>query len=513
MKRIIAISAMLVSLGVISAQAAEPSGTPRNTVLQETAIRNSLWYGSSSAAGLAFKPYGIFSTLNINYDGGFGEYRKIGTGKSGSEISVGTSGAAYIGKFLTTGGFSFRNIFEHDALYNVLMYELEDNMPYYPVDDKSSGWNKQEYLLNAGLSSPVLWNMVSFGVKVDYTTKVGAKQLDPRGETYKYCIKVTPSVAVRLGQSLLGLSGTYTNGFERATVSNNNPWEEPKVWQHRGLGESTQNKVGGNDGMKTHIYRTNRYGGALQYSLGESLFIEAGFEHRTTMGKENPKLPKRLGSIKENDITFDAAWFFGKNKSNKLALNVLCSLTDGIEYVQKLNTTAYQQEWMVLNENEMTTFTGINATIGYDHLFRASDPKGYSWKVGGEARFEMFNQSYLSPASTSDAMRIYGGVLADKHFKIRKSSLLVGLHAGYAVGLGDGYTCLSAKVYPAPVAMMNDQSDWLNASYLKAGGRIDWTVSSGKKVNWVLGAKASYISALDLDKDRILCSATFGILF
>ena len=54
MKRIIAISAMLVSLGVISARAAEPSGTPRNTVLQETAIRNSLWYGSSSAAGLAF---------------------------------------------------------------------------------------------------------------------------------------------------------------------------------------------------------------------------------------------------------------------------------------------------------------------------------------------------------------------------------------------------------------------------------------------------------------------------
>lgn len=196
-----------------------------------------------------------------------------------------------------------------------------------------------------------------------------------------------------------------------------------------------------------------------------------------------------------------------------MAFNVLCSLTDGIEYVQKLNTTAYQQEWMVLNENEMTTFTGINATIGYDHLFGASDPKGYSWKVGGEARFEMFNQSYLSPASTSDAMRIYAGALADKHFKIRKSSLLVGLHAGYAVGLGDGYTCLSAKVYPAPVAMMNDQSDWLNASYLKAGGRVDWTVSSGKRVNWVLGAKASYISALDLDKDRILCSATFGILF
>ena len=130
MKRIIAISVMLVSLGAVAARAAEPSEIHRNTVLKETAIRNSLWYGSSSAAGLSFKPYRLFSTLDLSYDGGFGEYRKIGSGEKKSEISVGTSGGAYIGKFLATGGFSFRNIFEHDALYNVLMYELEDNMPY-----------------------------------------------------------------------------------------------------------------------------------------------------------------------------------------------------------------------------------------------------------------------------------------------------------------------------------------------------------------------------------------------
>lgn len=513
MKRIIALSVILGGLGSISALAAEPSEPIRNIVLQETAIRNSLWYGSSSAAGLAFKPYGLFNTLSFDYDGEFGEYRKLGAGKSSSDISVGTSGAAYVGKFLTTGGFSFKNIFEKDALYNVLMYELEDNMPYYPIDDKSSGWNKQEYLLNAGLSSPILWDMVSFGIKVDYTTKVGAKQLDPRGETYKYGIIVTPSVAVRLGRSLIGLSGTYSNGFERGTVSNNNHWIDPKVWQHRGLGESTQNKVGGNDGMKTHIYNTQRFGGALQYSLSESLFIEASFELRTTMGKENPKLPKRLGSIKENDINVDAAWIFGKDGSNKLSFNASCSLTDGIEYVQKLNTTAYQQEWMVLSENNMSTFTGVNARLSYDHLFGASDPKGYDWKVGGEAKFEMFDQSYLAPASTSNAMRLYAGALADKHFKMRKSSLLVGVHAGYALGLGEGYKCLSAKAYPAPIAMMNEQSAWLNASYVKAGGRVDWTITSGSKVNWVLGGKVSYIGALDLNKSRILCSATFGILF
>lgn len=513
MRRIIAISAVLVSLGTVAARAGGPAETHRNTALKETAERNALWAGSSSAAGLAFSPYGIFNSLDLRYDGGFGEFRKNGAGKTSSEISLNTSGAAYIGKFLATGGFSFRNIFDRDALYNVLMYELEDNMPYYPIDDKSSGWNRQEYLLNAGLSSPVLWNRVSFGIKFDYTTKVGAKQLDPRGETYKYSVKLTPSVAVRLGKSILGLSGFYTNGFERAEVSNNNNWENPKVWEHRGLGESTQNKVGGNDGMKTHTYRTHRYGGALQYSLGKILFIEAGFRHRTTLGIENPALPKKLGSVSENGITLNAAWLFGKNSSDKLSLDADVSLTDGIEYVQKLNTAAYQQEWTVLSTNEMSSFTGVSARLGYDHLFGASDPGGYSWKVGAEASFDLFSQSYLSPASTSDAMRAYGGVLADKHFRMRKSSLLIGLHAGYAAGFGSGYNCLSTKIYEAPKAMLNDQADWLNASFLKAGGQVDWTIHEGRKVSWVLGAKAEYMRAFALGKDRIVCSASFGILF
>ena len=513
MKRIIAISAILVCLGALTAQAGEPSAIHRNTALKETAERNALWARSTSAAGLAFTPYGIFNSLDLSYDGGFGEFRKNGVGKTTSEISLNTSGSAYIGKFLARGGFSFRNIFDRDALYNVLMYELEDNMPYYPIDDKSSGWNRQEYLLNAGLSSPVLWDRVAFGLKFDYTTKVGAKQLDPRGETYRYSVKVTPSVAVRLGKSILGVSGFYSNGFERAEVSNNNNWEDPKVWEHRGLGESTQNKVGGNDGMKAHTYRTHRYGGALQYSLGEILFIEAGFERRTTLGIENPELPKKLGSISENDITLDAAWLFGKDKSNKLSVDADVYLTDGIEYVQKLNTAAYQQEWMVLSTNEMSSFTGISARLGYDHLFGASDPRGYSWKVGAEASFDLFDQSYLSPASASDAMRAYGGVLADKHFRMRKSSLVLGLHAGYAAGLGAGYNCLSTKIYDTPKAMLNDQADWLNASFLKAGGRVDWTIREGRKVSWTLGARADYMRAFALGKDRTVCSASFGILF
>ncbi len=504
---------MLVSLGILSARAGEPAGKIDNAVQKETEIRNSLWYGSSSAAGLAFRPYKIFNTLDLTYDGGFGEYRKNGVGKTSSDISLNTSGAAYIGKFLVSGGFSFKNIFDKNSLYNVMLYELDDNMPFYPVDDKSSGWNRQEYLLNAGLSSPVLWDRVSFGLKVDYSTKVGAKQLDPRGETYKYSIRVIPSVAVSFGENLVGVSGTYSDSFERATVSNNNNWEYPKVWEHRGLGESTQNKVGGNDGMKTHTYRTDRYGAAVQYAFGNKVFAEFGFEHRTVDGKENPGLPKRLGSINQNEYNFNAAWLFGEDNSDKLCLDASYSSTDGIEYVQKLNTVAYQQEWTVISTNEMSSFTGMSATIGYDHIFGASDKRGYDWKVGAEASYGSFEQSYVSPGSTSEAMRIYAGVNGDKQFKLRSSSLLIGLHAGYAAGLGVGYDCQNVKAYDAPKSMNSDQADWLNASFVRGGARIDWTFREARKVSWVIGAKADYIRSDASKKDRLLCSASFGILF
>lgn len=82
MKRIIAISAVLVCLGSTGALAEEPSGIWRNTVLRETAIRNSLWLESSSAAGLAFSPYKVFNVLDLSYDGGYGEFRKTGQEKA-----------------------------------------------------------------------------------------------------------------------------------------------------------------------------------------------------------------------------------------------------------------------------------------------------------------------------------------------------------------------------------------------------------------------------------------------
>ncbi len=506
-------SALFVSLGAFAARAGEPAVKVNSTALSETVTRNSLWRGSSSAAGLAFSPYTIVNTLNLRYEGKGGEYRQIGDGKRSDGVSINTAGAARLGEFLVTGDFSFRNIFDQNSLYNVLRYEMEDNMPYYPIDDKSSGWKRQAYELGASLTSPVIWDRVSFGLSLKYSTKVGAKQLDPRGEAYKYGLQLRPSVAVRLGGSVLGVSGLYSDGFERSEPSNNNNWEDPKVWQMRGLGESTQGKVGGNDGMKTITWSSNTYGGALQYSYGDGVLAELGYAHRRVDAKENPNFPKKLGTVKENSISLDAAWIFGKDKSDKLSLDAAFALTDGIEYVQKLSSTADTQEWTTVSTNTMSSYTDISAGLSYDHLFGSSDPRGYDWKVGAETFFRMFDQSYISPASTSEAMRVYGGVLADKQFKFRNSALIVGASGGYAAGLGEGYTCVNSKAYATPKAAMADMTDFLNGSYCRAGLRLDWSIFGKGRTSWILSCGADYRRAFSIDKDRLVCSAAVGIQF
>ena len=60
---------------------------------------------------------------------------------------------------------------------------------------------------------------------------------------------------------------------------------------------------------------------------------------------------------------------------------------------------------------------------------------------------------------------------------------------------------------------MADQADWLNASFIKAGARVDWTLEGSKRANWVFGAKADWLKPTSLDKDRLAITATFGIIF
>lgn len=522
MKRITLI-ALLSCLGALCAQAVNntvtesvPSYKVSNAVLMETNFRNAPWMESNNTAGLAFRPFEMYKDLNVSYENNSGEFRPQQEAANINNMNVNTSGSTYLGKFLMWGSFSFQNTIEKGCNMNALMYEVEDDMPYYPIDTtKNSRWQKQKYELQAKLASPVLWDRVAFGIDFNYINKVGAKQLDPRAETYKYSLNVKPSVTVRLGKSYIGISGIYQNGHERSIPSNENNWVDQRIYKHKGLGESILSKVGGNDGIKTYMFKNNEFGGALQYGYAgnSELLADIAFLKNSTDVISNPKLPYKEGSANRTEIQGKVTYLFGNNKSNSLWVNGQYRSTSGTEYIQKITTESNtNQYYAVISENEMSKYTNILVSFGYDHQFGNSDPKGYDLIVGMKGDFLMKNEIYYMPESTFNATTFFADVFGGKQFKFDSSSLLVKVNGGYGMGLGANYLFMGKNQTYTPVDMYKNNCVYYNTAYAKGGASVAYTFNFAK-IGVIASAMADYIKPMGVATSRLVAKASVGIVF
>lgn len=514
MKRI-AITGLLLCLGMLYSGAEEKSRNINSQVLLENNERNSLWMESDNVAGLAFRPFGMYAGLNLNYGGQFGTFRPQQEASARNDISLGTEGSTMLGKFLVWGSFSFNNRFERGVRYNAMSYEIEQGMPYYVVDTASSPWVKQEYVLRAKLASPVLWNRVSFGLGVDYTTKVGAKQRDPVCETYKYGIRLVPSVTVRLSDGhWLGLNGLYCNGYEMSDPSLNNFSKTQRVYISRGLGEAYTHKVGDNDGLDNSFFSTSIYGGGLQYGykgLAE-LIADINYSHKSEMMRNKPKQPRIFGEIAQNVIEGRIEILFGNSFSDKFWLNGSYLSSKGTEYTQSFNSAADKQLWETLSTVEMSSYSYAHATLGYDHQFGASDPRGYSWDVGVLCSFEHAGESYYLPESVYRYTNLAAEVFGAKQFKFKSSALLLKLRAGYSLPLAGEYAFNGLHPEYPTVDLYTADFAFHNSDFVKVGGVLSYTYNL-KKVNLSFNLNADWFKPTAMKTDRLTCGASFGIIF
>lgn len=511
--KIITMTLLFCGLGASVSRAGDGIYKPSSYVQYEDNFRNTLWMDSRNAAGLGFRPMSAYNSLDISYDGESGDYRLQQRPGKSTDISLNTEGAVKLGGFLLWGDFSFRNIFDRKVRYNAIQYEIEDDNPYYVADTVSSNWNKQEYELATKIVSPVLWDRMTFGLHVHYTTKVGAKQLDPRCETYKVNVDVSPSAACRIGDShVLGLSGTFRYGFERSKPSLNNMYNSVLVALTKGLGEYTVGKVGDNDGLSTYMFKGYTYGGAVQYSYAgkAEIFAELSFLHKDLDVVHNVTLPKNMGNPVTDFMEANVRTLFGENRSNSLNASLLYRKTTGTEHVQQLNTTAFNQKWEIVSSNDMSTYKFMRLGLGYDHQFGNADKRGYDWTIGGKAVFTDKSDAYYSPVSSFDATNAYVEIDGGRQLKFEKSSLVFGLDCGYNLNLDGGY------VYGGSLKMLRDLYDsdaaYWSADWIKAGAKAAFTLNANK-VNWLIRASADYVSPMDMDGSRLVCSAAFGIIF
>lgn len=481
-----------------------------NTVCRENNFRNSLWFSTENSASLAFRPISEYNELMLSYQNESGPYHSWRQPDGRNSLKAITSGYKSVGKFQLWGEFSFNNIFDKGLRGNAIMFEVPEDMPYYVLDTASSRWNRQIYDMSLKLASPIVLNHLSFGIAAGYTSKVGAKQKDPRTETYVNDIYAVPSVSYRfLNDHILGISGVYRYNFERSLPTNNNYRIDQLVYTTRGLGEGSTAKIGGNDGLNEYYYTGHTYGGHIQYGYhGKfSLNAEAGATLKTVDVMHQVSLPKNMGATRQMAINANIKALWGDCNSNKFSAEAIYRMTDGIEKIQVRDDTPFQQKWVVVSKNTMSTYTSTSISAKYDHQFGASSQRGYDWITGGEIGYRSEDDSYLSPESYFSWSNAMASVFCGRQLKFRNSELLIKLNGGYLLNLSGEYIYTGGNKTATIQEFWQEDLNYRKASAIEAGGRIAYTLHIGK-VNYVFDLCSDFYTGY-----RFTTAFKFGIIF
>lgn len=436
----------------------------------DLSFAKSLWFGSGNASGLKLTPLEDVKTATLGYDFASGPYHLQQEGETVGKIFFDTQGATKVGAFSLWGRFEYNHISDYGTRYNTLVYDPFDERYIYGVaDTTSSAWKRQKYNMEFKAALP-FGDRVAGGLHVRYTDKIASKQNDPRTESFNYEILLEPSVSVRMGKGALGLSLCYANSMERSVTTLSNDQLAQDVFVLRGLGNYNPDIVG-SGGLRPMYFRTNLFGGGIQYGLSDLLLVEAGTEFSSTELSQSPTEPRPMGRSEVLKVHGDAVYMFKNKNLHKFSLGGGYVSTGGTEY----STKAVSGEgWVIATESLMSRYTTLDAHAAWDGFIMDGDD--WKWQFNGKLTYASKNDRYLAPESRYGWS--YMGIEARAARKIRLKSasvLKLAANAGFVKGLGGQYvysgTCGTARTvtewYPSDLAVRK-------ADRGSAGLIIDW---------------------------------------
>lgn len=437
MKKIILVAAFAIG-SVIGASAQE--GKVAYPAMMELSRAKATWFNTSNAAGMAITPLDQYADLSVGYNSAAGEFRRQQEGNL-SELNVNTSGTAKIGGIIVWGEFDYKNTTQKETKYRTMNIDVEDDMPFYVADHRESEWKYQAYDLKVKGATPFFWDWLGFGLYANYTAKSGAKQLDPRCKDFVYSIIVEPSALVKLGKHNIGLTFKYKTGHERTVPINSNSQQDQDIYIMRGLGNFTQGVIGGIGGLGTFYYNTNRIGGAAQYGFntkGFSAVAEGYYTIQSIDVMQSPSKPKAMGSTLQKIAggSLNASLSCCKN-THTLAVNGLRRSTNGIEYIQVLNSDYNVQQWQTIAEYVRSNYKLTALDFEYN-FFRNSD-YGYNWMAGVRGNYSKEEDIYYTPESTFKVSNFFTDLFVKKNIMVDQTSIVLGINGGYNHNISLGY--------------------------------------------------------------------------
>lgn len=507
MKQNLCLLAILLLLPLIPAGAQGLPASDKASV--EENLERTLWFGSSNAAGLAGQPLSDFNLVGFCYDLADGDFRRMQEGSRTADLGFDTQGALRVGKFQLWGHFRYDHVSVSGASFNTVLYDpFDDRQVFAVADPVESGWMRQCYDMEFKAALKLtdrLWG----GLHLEYTDRIGAKQNDPRSETFKYNITVKPSLVFAAGASRFGLTAIYTNLFERSVPVLSNASEIQDVFVLRGLGNYVVDVVG-NNGLSTLFYRCNSYGGALQYGRGTTFLAELGGLYHGMLSTESATQPYQLGSTVKLEAWGNAQWL---QPHGKWALEGSWSQVNATEYSQIHNLSTGEYE--IVTSSFCSSYSTIAAQLSYDHYFGDAAQAPYRWKLGGKAAFKHEDDQYFVPESRFHYDALLLEATAQRRIPAGVSIFRLGADLGYNQSLGGEYTYSGLHPQDQPAAVWYPHDiEILTSNYIRAGFAADWARPVGKKgtTSLSLGASCQGIIAPQ-GRHRLAATVTLDLIF
>lgn len=477
----------------------------------------SLWFNTNNAAGLGITPLRDYSEVSAKYVFDNGDYKLQQQGKTENDIQFNANGALRLGGISLWGNFTFSNITTKDTRFNTMQFESLREMPYYVADSVPSGWKKQLYSLSLKAASPLYWDLFSVGCELDYTSKTGAKQNDPRSTSYDYNITARPGLLFKINEKhYIGVNGLYENMFERTTPTNSNSQISQPVFVMRGLGNYAPGVVGGLGGISTFYYKSNKVGGDVQYGYHGNInvLLDLKYHYKVEDVFQAPSKPQRMGTTVQNYMAGNLQFLMSGPYTSKVTLDYYENKTDGIEYIQVIDNSYEVQQWVTIQKYIRSNYAHKGASVKYD-LFSGNE-KEYSWRAGVNGEYSKLADVYYLPKSEFEAENIYASVFGKKNFSLGTSkSLLLGCNLGYTSNLSGKYVYTGANPTSAVVAdFFTKDLAYLMADYYRTGLSINYSFILGKSSNALfVSGDCQYLKPVKGSDSRMNALFSLGFTF
>jgi len=478
----------------------------------------SLWFNTNNGAGLTLDKMYNYNDLLFNYNIKNGDFKREFEGTDERAFGVSTEGALNLGSAFVWGKFDYNNEKQTGTLYNTTMLDPTRGVPYYTVDKNLSDWVKQDYNLQMKASSKLLWDRFLLGVDAQYNTKTGAKQIDPRSDIDFFTISVKPGVVAIFNRHMVGLNLDYEKLNQESRTTNSNSQQNQDVYVMKGLGNFYSATVGGLQSLGKFVYKGNKIGGSVQYSLaGESLklLLDGKYTFKVEDVTSSQTKPKKEGTIKENHYETNLQLIKTGENISKVELSYTENKISGIEYVQVLDNTFEVQRWVTTYQSIRSTYSLKDLAFRYD-FFRGNDYE-YKWRAGIIANYKKSDDLYIMPESILKIEELIIGINGKVNLKVNKSNrLLAGVSLNYKHNLDGKYTYGGADA-TSPVITQFTTPDflYLKQSYYKAGGEISYFADIHKKGKSGIFVKAAvdYYKPTEGSNERLFSNLSVGFTF